>query len=195
MCMKLITACHTHPACTFACSNPSFTFSEQICRIRASIMSWEAARGTDLSLGTYTGTPGAYNPDQEVWYTDRTFQRRPRFPSARRPPQRGRDQPKVCHVCNKLGCWSTNYTLKEQQDARERYRKSIETRFPNRPRQTKFGRQYRQYIVGDPDLDEAFFNLCRIARLDFTQGLFSQNSALMRMRRRRKPSSHHFVKH
>jgi len=121
---KLISATRLIPACHAATGKPSPTITGLIEDLRSSISQYED-----------TKQAAAQHPT-EAYYTDRHYHRRQsRSPYRGRSPRQNQQQysdrrrrssswnrsPKICNVCKKVGCWSTNHTPEEREKALQPY--------------------------------------------------------------------------
>jgi hypothetical protein len=158
---KLLNACRDNEACRFACYKASSTLMGVINDLQSSIKTFEKPKRP----GTYTTdtnpipdpfSGGTDDTDElDTYYTDRKYQGPPRRPPnfrpryQRPPPHQGRprpprDQAKKCFVCHKYGCWSTNHSPAERQEAAAKIKQ-------------RFDKKYDQYIAefdAGPDDDD-----------------------------------------
>ena len=130
----LIIECEEVPACQLACYKHSPTLADQITDLHTAINAYEKSHKSG------TGT--------ENFFTDRRYHRgsnndrkfQPRQSSSRvlipyqsrsRPPTNSRK--KKCFVCGKEGCWSTNHTDKEKDEAMVRFKNKLGRDVDKRP--------------------------------------------------------------
>lgn len=149
LCDQLINACRANYACRFACYKAGDTLTSIISDLQASIATYEQTKRTP---DTFTTDPELYESDvDDTYYVDRRYRGPSRappkpkpYPTQQRRRYQSRDQAKKCLVCQRYGCWSTNHTPAERQEAAAKMKQ-------------RFDRGYRQYISeleGDSGLDE-----------------------------------------
>jgi Reverse transcriptase (RNA-dependent DNA polymerase) len=152
LCDKLLNACRANKACRNACYKASDTLLGIINDLQSSIKTYEQSR---QEAGIYTADNHDLDPvyddgddDPHIHFTDRRyrgpsrnppkFRPRRQFRSPPPPPRQARDQAKKCIVCFKYGCWSTNHSPAERQEAAK-----------------KMKQRYQRYMTelepGDPD--------------------------------------------
>jgi hypothetical protein len=134
LCDKLINACRTNEACKFACYKAGNTLVGIISDLQASITTHEQSRQPTTAYNADTNLDPDPDPDPnpdsntDVYYIDRRYQGLSRAPPKFKPRyqlqsqhkrqyRQPRDQAKKCLVCHKYGCWSTNHTPAERQEA------------------------------------------------------------------------------
>jgi len=126
--MKLLEATSTHPACDWATAKPSPTVPGLIQDLQSNVKQYERKQSnthgthfTDRRYNTRQPSRSPYrnrSPYGRGRSRDRSHTRHP----SRSPHRSSRTHvPKVCLVCGKPGCWSTEHTEEERQAARKPY--------------------------------------------------------------------------
>ena len=121
---KIYRAVRMVPECNLATFKPTITFQAACEDIRNAI-----------SIRSQTGVPQAFVQDEDSdddgqhgsFYTDRRFHgQKKRWERPTRGGQRGGklkpgQRQKICFVCKKVGCWSTNHTEEERRQSIQRF--------------------------------------------------------------------------
>jgi hypothetical protein len=147
LCDKLINACRTTEACKFACYKAGNTLVGIISDLQASITTHEQTKHPN-TIFTFDK-----NPEPDAYFVDRRYKGPSRPPrSSQKKYHQPRDQSKKCLVCKKYGCWSTNHTPTERQQAAAQMKRRYE----------QVNRGYNQFMAEleddeqDDEFDEAF---------------------------------------
>lgn len=144
---KLLLACRDMDACSYACYKPSDTLTGLINDLRSSIITHQTRKSnTTTQLMTdrryFKRDPPRYSngngisparPGKSGYRSSSTSYRN-------RPYNSRQSTRKTCHVCRKEGCWSTEHSKDEQEDAIRKYKERLNHRND---------RSARAYIMGD----------------------------------------------
>jgi hypothetical protein len=132
---RILTACRDVAACRAACFNPPRTTEGLASSLRNSIfMNDKESRGTISALQSTTTS--------DVLFTERRiYDNRNHAGNRHQSSNKDRSRSKICFVCKKEGCWSTNHSEAERKAAAEEYKKQFKEKSKNDRR------QYRQHMT------------------------------------------------
>ncbi len=154
---NIIRVCRDHFALTNDLNNVSINVSDLINSLHISITNYEVVQKS-ASFETYLqSNSNSFNQNQDdQYFTDRQY-RREEYSNRRdefRDEDRSNDKfrtsrfSKICFVCKKFDCWSSNHSQKERDDSKKR--------FSNRHSQYKirseYDRRLKQYIADFEDI-------------------------------------------
>ena len=159
---KLLMACRFLPDCQVACSAPPAKLPDFVRSLKSCMTTYAATQG-NLSTNAFW-TSGAQENDDDpdsFFGTDRRY--RNNRNSGRSHPQGGnrfsgrsggnsRFSKKICYICKKTNCWSTNHSEEEQKKMKEEFRRNNANRFKGRTDQ--FDERYRQFIALHEGFDD-----------------------------------------
>jgi hypothetical protein len=143
---RVISACRDVGECKLALWKPAITY-EGLCADIRNALTMEIAPNVTLMT----------EPD-ETLYTNRRFFNNRQSSSQGRYQKRGnvgsnqRGSGKICFVCKKPGCWSTNHSKEERQKSTDDFKRRLRNRnFANRDREVA---QYIIEMEGEEGTDE-----------------------------------------
>ncbi|KHJ32289.1 hypothetical protein EV44_g3486 [Erysiphe necator] len=133
---KIITACKSVEACSYACFKPSESVTGLINDIRSSISTWKSCHPTlnsnSLSDVNFVDRKFRYQPNSYHPHVKNSFR-------ASRQNESHIKNKKRCIVCRKQGCWSSNHRKEELNEAKRQY-------FDKMGRPTNFTQRFQQFI-------------------------------------------------
>jgi hypothetical protein len=135
---KLVTACQEIKACQYATADPPEKLGPLISKLQSSIIAWEKQ-----------------NPEQSrVYYTDRRYYGQKNYTRGesrfRKPIIR--DKPR-CFVCGKEDCRSYKHPKDEQDESRERFRRTNKNKFAKFNDRDRLDSRIKQYIADYEGID------------------------------------------
>jgi hypothetical protein len=144
---NIIRICRDHLALTNDLNNASINVPDLINSLHTSITNYEAVqKSTQSNSSIYVQSPS--NQDDQ-YFTDRQY-RRGGYSNRRsgfRGGGKGRFRiprfSKICFVCEKSDCWSSNHSQKKRDDSKKRF----SDRHPQYKTRSGYDRRLEQYIA------------------------------------------------
>ncbi len=149
---NLIRACRDHSAFVVELHNSSIDFSIFVDSLCINIINWKTANLN--STRAYIQSCIDDCKDYEHCFTNRQYRRElldnrdnDRFSSNFRFRERFVRASKICFVCDKSQCWSTNHIEKKREDSKKRF---LDRNSAYKDR-SEFQRRFEQYVIDYED--------------------------------------------
>ncbi|RKF75494.1 hypothetical protein GcM3_084027, partial [Golovinomyces cichoracearum] len=134
---KIITACKSVEACSYACFKPSESVTGLINDIRSSISTWEYCHPAPNTNSTF---PDINFVERKFRYQTHSYRSHMKnsFRDSRQTDSQNKNK-KRCIICHKQGCWSSNHNKDELDEAKSQY-------FEIMGRPKNFNKRFQQFI-------------------------------------------------